>query len=305
MLMLRKDKLRSPIVWLGGKYYLVKKLLPLIPPHQVYVEPFGGGAQLLFAKEPSPVEVYNDIDSGLVNFFRVLRDEEKFEKFYRKVCLTPYSREEYYYCCENHDSCDDEIEKAWMFYMVARQSFGGRFGNSWGFQVKTSSRGMALGCSSWLSAIECLPEIRQRLLRVQIEHLDFRKVFETYDTTETFFYCDPPYIPETRKGGGYRFEMTAEDHKDLVEILLGIKGMAILSGYAHEIYLPLEQAGWKRTDFDVSCSVVGRTRGTGILGEGATHKKGQRRVESVWICPKTQKRLHKRGLFGGLGCEQE
>lgn len=79
--------LRSPICWFGGKGLMVSKLLPLIPPHHIYVEVFGGGASLLFAKEPSPVEVYNDIDSGLVNFFRVLRDPEKFARFLPLGCI--------------------------------------------------------------------------------------------------------------------------------------------------------------------------------------------------------------------------
>ena len=91
-------ELRSPVRWYGGKGNMVKKLLKLIPEHKIYVEVFGGGASLLFAKEPSPIEIYNDIDEGLVNFFRVLRDPEKFGKFYAKAVLTPYSRAEFYYC---------------------------------------------------------------------------------------------------------------------------------------------------------------------------------------------------------------
>jgi len=73
-LILPNGRLRSPMWWFGGKGKMVKKLLPLIPQHKIYVEVFGGGASLLFAKEPSPVEVYNDLNSDLVNFFRVLRD---------------------------------------------------------------------------------------------------------------------------------------------------------------------------------------------------------------------------------------
>ena len=88
------SKIRSPIRWFGGKGMLVSKLLPCVPQHKYYCEVFGGSAALLFAKQPAEFEVYNDTDSGLVNFFRVLRDPEKFQKFYHKVCLTPYSRYE-------------------------------------------------------------------------------------------------------------------------------------------------------------------------------------------------------------------
>lgn len=93
--------MKSPISWFGGKYYLAHKIIKLFPPHSIYVEPFGGAAHVLFAKEPSPVEVYNDIDSGLVNFFRVLRDPKSFGELALLCSLTPYSREEYYYFRKN------------------------------------------------------------------------------------------------------------------------------------------------------------------------------------------------------------
>lgn len=114
-----RKRLRSPIVWFGGKGNMVAKLLPLIPPHRIYVEPFGGGASLLFAKKPSPVEVYNDLDSGLVNFFRVLRDPKKFERLHKLVSLTPYSREEYDFCRATWETCDDDVERAYRWYVVA------------------------------------------------------------------------------------------------------------------------------------------------------------------------------------------
>lgn len=263
---------------------MVTKLLPLIPSHRIYVEPFGGGASLLFAKEPSLVEVYNDIDSGLVNFFRVLRDPIKFDRLLKLASLTPYSREEYEYCRDTWNACEDDVERAYRWYVVVRMSFNGN--HSWSYNVTASSRGMAEATSRWLSAIDRLPAVHERIMRVQIEHDDFRRILERYDTPETFFYLDPPYIPETRRGGKYKHELTEDDHRDLVSLLLNLQGMAMLSGYAHEIYTPLEEAGWKRIDFETTCHAAGRTRQTGILGKGAAMRK-QKRVESVWLCPKT------------------
>jgi len=263
---------------------MVNKLLKLLPPHdsyKIYVEPFGGGASLLFAKKPSPVEVYNDLDEGLVNFFRVLRDEEKFKKFYHKVVLTPYSRKEFYDCRETWVRCEDKIERAYRWYVVARMSFGGMFDSGWGFIVNLSHNGMSAAVSSWLSMVEMLPEIHQRIMRVQIECKDFREIIRTYDTEESFFYVDPPYVPDTRRDGGYKHEMTLEDHKELVEMLLKVKGKVMLSGYAHPVYEPLEKSGWNRIDFKTACHAIGRTRYTGILGEGSAKKK-QPRIESVW-----------------------
>ena len=281
---MNQGRLRSPIKWFGGKGNMVAKLLKLMPPHKIYVEVFGGGASLLFAKNPSHVEVYNDIDSDLVNFFRVLRDEEKFQKFYEKVCLTPYSREEYYYCRDTWEQCEDEIEKAYRWFVVSRMSFSGSFGSGWSFVVDSSFRGMAGTCSSWLSVIEELPLIHERLMKVQIEHRDFRELIPLYDTEDTLFYMDPPYVRAVRSGGGYNYECSDKDHEDLVEILLNIKGKAMLSGYIHDIYVKLENAGWSRYDFNTACYAVGRTRQTRILGDGAAMKKCKR-VESVWLSP--------------------
>ena len=84
--------MRSPILWFGGKGNLVSKLLQFIPAHDAYIEPFFGGGSLFFAKRPAKIEVINDIDKDLMNFYAVLRDEEKFARFHRLAYLTPYSR---------------------------------------------------------------------------------------------------------------------------------------------------------------------------------------------------------------------
>ena len=122
-------------------------------------------------------------------------------------------------------------------------------------------------------------------MRVQIDNKDFREIFKTYDTEDTLFYCDPPYIPETRRDkNSYNHEMTTEDHNDLVNILLNIKGKVLFSGYNHNTYKILEENGWKRKDFKTACHAAGKTRLTGIIGKGAALEK-QPRIESVWISP--------------------
>lgn len=192
------SKLRSPIRYFGGKGNMTSKLLKLMPPHHTYVEVFGGGASLLFAKPPSPVEVYNDIDSDLVNLFRVLRDTDKFDRFYRLAALTPYSREEYYFCRDTYEQVEDDVERAYRFFVVARMSFSGDRKGGWKLSVTADKGRMAGTCSGWLSTIEGLPQVAARLMRVQVEHYDFRLIFKIYDTPDTLFYCDPPYLPETR-----------------------------------------------------------------------------------------------------------
>lgn len=263
---------------------MAKKLLALLPRHRTYVEVFGGGASLLFAKEPAMVEVYNDLDSGLVNFFRVLRDPEKFAKFYHLAVLTPWSREEFDYCRKTWQDVEDEVERAYRWFVVARMSFSGDFGRSWSASVTHSHTGMASTTSKWLSILQEMPVIHERIMRVQIEHQDFRRLIPHYDTPETLFYLDPPYVPTTRKEGKYDHEMSLADHAEMVEVLLNIKGMAILSGYAHPVYDKLEKSGWQRIDYPTSCHAVGRTRHTGVIGPGSASEK-HARVESVWLNP--------------------
>lgn len=199
-------KLRSPITWFGGKGAMAAKLLGLMPPHKFYVEPFGGGASLLFAKEPSAVETYNDADEGLVNFFRVIRDPELFNMFYHLVLHTPFSRAEYNYCRETWANETDPVIMAYKWFVVARNSFAGNFGASWGYGVTSSNRGMASQASRLLSIFELLPAIHARIMRVQIEHDSWEKVLARHNHPDTLAYLDPPYIPDTRKSGGYAHE---------------------------------------------------------------------------------------------------
>ena len=277
-------RLRAPFPWVGSKYYLADKLLPLIPKHHTYVEVFGGAANLLLAKEPSPVEVYNDIDSGLVNFFRVIRDKDKFQRFYEQITLMPHSREEFLYCRDTWENEEDDVIRAVKWFVVARQSFSGKHGAGWGYAVTESSKGMSKRVSGWLSSIELLPEVSERFLRVQIEHNDFRKILKAYDTEETFFYLDPPYVLETRKSKSkaYEHEMSLKDHEDLVDLLLHIKGKAILSGYEHNIYKSLEQAGWIKIKIEARCCATGTTKGTKYLQNKENREKLER-TECVWL----------------------
>lgn len=256
---------------------MVAKILPFFPEHHIYVEPFGGGASLLMAKEPSAVEVYNDLDEGLVNLFRVLRDVRKFKRFIHRCIFTPYARMEWKNARETWADCKDDVEKAYRWFVMTRMSFAG-LQHSWGRSITTSHRGMGEAPSSWISIIDMLPEIHRRLMRVQVECKDAKHILKDYDTPETLFYCDPPYIPETRREGRYQHEMSMADHQELVEVLLNLRGRVILSGYAHPVYEPLERAGWERKDWETYCIVNGRTKATKGLD-----KEQFKRKESVWI----------------------
>ena len=281
--------MRSPIVWFGGKGKMVRKLLDLMPLHQHYVEPFCGGASLFFAKCPSGgVETLNDLDGGIVGFYRVLRDPEMFARFERLAQFTPYSREEYYAARATWADCADPVERARRWWVVARMSFSGLFGASFGTVVATSRRGMAENTSKFTGVIDRLPEVHARLRQAQVEHVDFRRIIERYNAPGTLCYCDPPYIRSTRRAskqsGEYAHEMDDNDHRDLVSLLLEYPALVMLSGYDHPIYKPLDDAGWTRYVFQTACYAAARTRQTGIQGKGAAMAM-QARTEIVWLNP--------------------
>jgi len=276
-------RLHSPIIYFGGKGNMVAKLLKLIPPHEVYAEIFGGGASLLLAKEPSKIEVYNEIDLNIVSLFKVIKDTNLANKLQLLATLTPYSREEYFFCKQNLNNCNALLDKAYTLFIVSRQSFSGSM-SAWGFSLRTSRRGMSNYTSAYLNTILSIPDLSNRLANVKILEKDFRVVIPQLDSVNTFFYLDPPYVPSTRKGGGYKYEMTIEDHKDLLELLLNIKGKVMLSGYNNDLYETYlnNRNGWSRIDYKTACYATGATKNSGLQGKGMKLLK-QPRVESVWM----------------------
>jgi DNA adenine methylase len=283
--------LRSPIKWLGGKSHLIRQLLPYLNTHhQTYVSVFGGGATDILAKHQSvgTVEVYNDIDENLVQLFCWLKDPQLFPTLFEQICLTPYSRKER---CNARtvvrDSCDSELFACHSWFTTARQSFSGFVNNNtaWGFSKVTNA------AVSYTVAINRLPQIHKRMKDVVIHNEDWRKVLSRYDSTGTLFYLDPPYVITTRESTTtYDHELDESDHVDLVSKLLKLKGSVLLSGYANGLYLPLEETGWVRKDFDTVCFAAARTRATGLMGTN-TVNDNQARVESIWVSPTLMKKI--------------
>lgn len=254
-----------------------RHIVPHFPKHQTYVEPFGGSAAVLLNKEPSPVEVYNDINSEVVTIFRVLRDHP--DELQRALQLTPYSREEFVRSFGPMDGLDD-IEKARRLVVRFRMAFSGHGTNitpgQWSYSVSHANRGMSGRVSAWLSAIDSvLPQVSERFSRVQIENLSWEDIIPRYDTPDTLFYCDPPYMLSTRDAGeAYGNEMTDEQHEALADMLNSVKGHVVLSGYASPEYDKWYR-GWKRVEF-------GAVAHAGLKRSG---DKRASRMEVLWIKP--------------------
>ncbi|MBJ7901631.1 MAG: DNA adenine methylase [Cyanobacteria bacterium RI_101] len=224
--------------WYGGKFSHLDWLLPLLPKCHHYCEPFSGSGAVLLNRETSPIETYNDIDGDVVNFFRMLRDH--YQELTRAIALTPFSREEYHQAIYGSTVGISDIERARRFYIKARQTRTGLAQTAslgrWANCKDTSRSGMSGVVSRWLGGIEALDDIARRLIRVQIENRPAVDVLRLYDSADTLFYCDPPYLHATRGDSkAYRFEMDESQHREFAEIVNECKGMVAVSGYEHPL----------------------------------------------------------------------
>lgn len=243
------NTLTQPIKWHGGKHYLAKRIIDLMPPHTHYVEPYFGGGSVLLAKDPEGVsEVVNDINSELAHFWQVLAQPSEFERFRRVVEATPFAEKVFDDAIEKGVQLAklfddripggvDRIKRAVWFFIRARQSRQGLMRDFATLSRNRTRRGMNEQASSWLTAIEGLPDVHARLKRVVILNRPALDVITQQDGERTLFYLDPPYLHETRATTGeYAHEMTEADHQALLDVLVGVEGKFILSGYPSTLY---------------------------------------------------------------------
>lgn len=260
----------SPIKRHGGKSYLAKQIRALMPPHTRYAEPYFGSGAVLFSGDGEGVaEFVNDIDWKLAKFWQVLADPEKFNLFYRLVLCIPLSQAEFEASKLAHQYADD-IRNAAGFFVNNRQSRQG-LGRDYCTPTSRLRRGMNEQVSAWLSAVDGLPEFHARLRRVEIRCQDALGFIRELDSPETFFYCDPPYLHETRSSTGeYEHEMNYEQHETLLHFLHRIQGKFILSGYHSDLYDRFAAvAGWKVVEIEID-------------NKASSSKTKQRKTECLW-----------------------
>lgn len=256
--------MQRPLVrYHGGKWELAKWIVQQFPAHRIYCEPFAGGASVLLQKQRSYAEVYNDLDSEIVNLFRVTRDRPA--ELLWAIERTPFIRVEYF---DAFQPTDDPLEWARRTVVRSHMGFAGTavHGKTTGFRSFSTNSG-SHPASQWRRLPECVAAIVNRLQGVVIENRDAFEVIDQQDTPATLFYVDPPYLQETRDAGSdYRHEMADDQHERLINRLCGLKGMAILSGYPSEMY-DSGLKGWHRVEQEA-------------LAEGA-----RVRTEVLWISP--------------------
>jgi DNA adenine methylase len=271
---------RPALRYYGGKWNLAPWIISFFPPHLNYIEPCGGAASVLLQKPRSPLETYNDLDGNVVNFFRVLRDQP--DELVRRIRLTPWARAEYELSLQ---PCGDDVERARRFFVSLWMSMqGGSHSSAQGtWRCTTSAEGRTLG-DSFEKITPGLDAIANRLQGIQIDNRRADDVILRYDNTDALIYFDPPYVTHTRaQAERYALEWCDEDHEIAAQLLRQCKGFVIISGYACPLYADLyESHGWQRHDKE------------------AQTNSGGKRIESVWLSPRTVEALAKpkqAGLF--------
>lgn len=283
----------APVSHYGGKGNMKAKLFPLIPYSQLYVEPYFGAGSIFWNREPSPVEVVNDLHGDLINLMRCFQDDSRCQKLYARLAATLYSLDEFRLALATLKESSDLDDRAWAFYVMRNQGFAGidvKTDGRWGRNF-VSSRGMAQTSASWWTRFDEFPKWYQRIARVQIDNRDALVVIKYWDSDDTTFYLDPPYVTETRVDSKvYVHEASDEHHKKLVELALTLKGNVTISCYAHAIYKLLEDAGWQRLDFETASSAASKGRGSSCRGAGNIMGNAPR-TETVYLNPKASAAL--------------
>lgn len=228
--------------YFGGKYSWLDQLYYFFPDHIHFVDLMCGSMSVTLNKKPSRMDTANDLNGSVFNFFKVLRDNP--DELIRSLTLTPTSRQEYTNCFPIHTDGMCNIEHARRFFVRCRQSFqGSGIKGHTGFNacINTHENGMSKNVKKYLSAVDKLPEVVERLKTIQIENKHYLEIISQYDSPGTFFYVDPPY--ELRKRNHkkwYENEFESDlDHEQLSEKLHEIEGKAMVSGYESEMYMSL------------------------------------------------------------------
>jgi DNA adenine methylase len=214
----------SAFPYVGGKTRLSGWISDQLPDHTVYVEPFGGSAAVILNKPRSNIEVYNDLDRDVVQFFEVTRKRP--EELSQWVRRTPYSEElhetwvrEFY----NGKRPDDPVERAGRFLFLRYTQYAGKYRNPSGFKRDTA-RTRVGDSATWKTVPDRIDAVCDRLQGVSIQNRDFAEVIEHYDDPHTVFYCDPPYLNKE-----HSYLVDDFEHADLAEALEGIDGYALVS----------------------------------------------------------------------------
>ena len=247
--------MKTPISYYGGKQSLSNIILSIIPEHKIYCEPFFGGGAIFFAKDPSSVEIINDTNRELINFYKVARDE--FSALEHEISLSLHSRDMHRQAQVIYANPDmfDRVKRTWALWVLANSSYANKLDGSFGYD---RSGGTSLKLDN--KRISFTSEYEKRLQKVQIENCDAIRVITSRDTPETFFYIDPPYVGTYQ---GHYDGYMQEDFDNLLSTLESIRGMFLLSSYRNaNLEECIKRNGWYSKELKMYCSMTSNAKKT-------------------------------------------
>ena len=216
----------------GAKNRMASFIVSNIPNHEVYIEPFFGSGAVFFNKEECPIEIINDIDDDIYNYFSVLRNKPN--ELIDLLHFTTYSRKEYDEAFLIDDKTTD-VEKARKFLVRCFMGFGASNRYKNGFRTSQQSTSPRV-TKIWNEFPERIKEASFRLKNAQIEHLDYKEILARYNTPDCFFYIDPPYLTNQRKKCIYKHEIDTSEHKRMLELIVNHPGRFLISSYENTLY---------------------------------------------------------------------
>lgn len=247
---------RPVLKYYGGKFKLAPWIISYFPEHECYIEPFGGAASVLLLKAPARYEVYNDLNTEIVNVFQVLRDPMSARRLRHVLRLTPYSRTEWLAC---YEPSDDPVEKARRTIVKSLLSVGNsqESNKPHGFRVHTENYHYLP--QRFREYTDHIRLFTSRLKDVTIENTNAMDLALKNDRKSTLIYFDPPYLFRRRMDHGYTHEMKTEsEHEAFLKTSLTLKSMVVISGYEHALYFDTLK-GWKH--FSKKTTTGSRTKG--------------------------------------------
>lgn len=243
--------MNAPIRYYGSKGGFYNKIIEHFPttPYDTYVEPFAGTFIVGLKKPIAKVEVYNDLESNVYSLYKVISDKELFQQFKEKCDLALYCEELRKECKENlKDENLSIVGRAFNFFYVNRTSHNGIGGFSINTHVR---RGMSKAVSDFLSSVDRLPELHDRLSKVIVTNTDGVKLINKYSSPNTLIYCDPPYEQSTRTDARYKVDMGRNEHVSFLQSVVKNKSKILISGYDCELYNVLTDNGFTKIKFEV------------------------------------------------------
>ena len=269
----------------GSKFRLAKWIISHFPWHRVYVEPLGGAGNVLLQKPPAAVEIFNDLDGDIVNFFRVARNPSTNALLCDMLDMTPFARSEF---DEAFELSEDPVERARRLVVRTEMGMGSMYEHDRaGFRTDSNVTSKPKTAQAyWNSISDRMKPILKRFKGVLIENRPAIDVMRKHDGKDVLHYVDPPYLPSVRDQNRnsqrfYRYEMSCSEHEDMLKELLDLEGMVVISGYDNGLYNDLLQ-GWRQESKE---AMVSAFRGT------------KKQIECLWLNPACIEALEKQNDF--------